>query len=641
MRLKEIRIQNFRSFLDETIPLDNYNCLVGSNGAGKSNVLQALNVFFRNTAVANVNVVTLCEEDFHHRNTSEPIKITLTFGDLSAEAREDFKAYVRSDQLVITATAEWDPAAGEAGVKQYGARLVIEDFAPYFEAVEAQAKATELKAIFRDLRDQFDELPDVSTKDDMQSALRDFEEAHPDGCTLLESESQFYGWSKGQNRLRKYVQWIYVPAVKDAATEQEEGRATALGQLLDRTVRSRVSFGNELAELKNDAAERYQQVLNRQQEALNDLSDSLTQRVREWTHLGTELRLAWHYNPDKSITVHEPLARIAAGEDKFLGEMARLGHGLQRSIFISLLQELAESDEENAPILLLGFEEPELYQHPPQARHVAQLLEELSQDKLQTILTTHSPYFVSARGFENVRMVRKSVTTPRSTVTRATHEQISADLARALGEEPRHPSSTMAAIEQIMQPSQNELFFSSTAILVEGLEDVAFLSTYLTLHGSWNEFRKLGCHFIVAEGKCNLSRPLVIANALGIPAFVFFDSDAERFREKPANHPRNNGCILKLCGIEGVDPMPTETQWADNCVMWHSDIQDVVRADFGAEVWDLAERAARDTAGYVDGVQRKNSLLIAATLEQLAQDGHTSAILDKACQAILAFAAGH
>ncbi len=120
MRLKEIRIQNFRSFLDETIPLDNYNCLVGSNGAGKSNVLQALNVFFRNTAVANVNVVTLCEEDFHHRNTSEPIKITLTFGDLSAEAREDFKAYVRSDQLVITATDEWDPAAGEAGVKQYG-----------------------------------------------------------------------------------------------------------------------------------------------------------------------------------------------------------------------------------------------------------------------------------------------------------------------------------------------------------------------------------------------------------------------------------------------------------------------------------------------------------------------------------------
>jgi len=641
MRLKEIRIQNFRSFLDETIPWGNYNCLVGSNGAGKSNVLQALNVFFRNTAVANVNVVTLSEEDFHHRNTSEPVKITLTFGDLSAEAREDFKAYVRSDQLVITATAEWDPAPGEAEVKQYGARLVMEDFAPYFEAVEAPAKVAELKAIYRGLRDQFDELPDVSTKDDMQSALRDFEEAHPDGCTLLKSESQFYGWSKGQNRLRKYVQWIYVPAVKDAATEQEEGRATALGQLLDRTVRSRVSFGDEMAELKHDAAERYQQVLKRQQGALNDLSDSLTQRVREWTHLGTEVRLAWHYNPDKSITVNEPLARIAAGEDKFLGEMARLGHGLQRAIFISLLQELAESDEENAPMLLLGFEEPELYQHPPQARHVAHLLEELSQDKLQAILTTHSPYFVSARGFENVRMVRKSVTTPRSTVTRATHEQISADLARALGEEPRHPSSTMAAIEQIMQPSQNELFFSSTAILVEGLEDVAFLSTYLTLHGSWSEFRKLGCHFIVAEGKCNLSRPLVIANALGIPAFVFFDSDADRFREKPTNNLRNNGCILKLCGIKGVDPMPTETQWADNCVMWHSDIQDVVRADFGAEVWDQAERAARDTAGYVDGIQRKNSLLIAATLEQLAQDGHTSAILDRACRAILAFAAGH
>lgn len=66
MRLREIRIQNFRSFKDETIHLDDYTCLVGPNGAGKSTVLQALNVFFRNTAVSAVNLHVLSEEDFHH-----------------------------------------------------------------------------------------------------------------------------------------------------------------------------------------------------------------------------------------------------------------------------------------------------------------------------------------------------------------------------------------------------------------------------------------------------------------------------------------------------------------------------------------------------------------------------------------------
>lgn len=52
MRLTEIKIKNFRSFEDETIAVDDYTCFVGPNGTGKSTVLQALNVFFRNTSAA-------------------------------------------------------------------------------------------------------------------------------------------------------------------------------------------------------------------------------------------------------------------------------------------------------------------------------------------------------------------------------------------------------------------------------------------------------------------------------------------------------------------------------------------------------------------------------------------------------------
>ena len=39
MRISSIRIENFRSFEDETLPLNNYACLVGPNGAGKATVL--------------------------------------------------------------------------------------------------------------------------------------------------------------------------------------------------------------------------------------------------------------------------------------------------------------------------------------------------------------------------------------------------------------------------------------------------------------------------------------------------------------------------------------------------------------------------------------------------------------------------
>lgn len=108
MKLAEIRIKNFRSFEDESIYLDEYTCLVGPNGSGKSTVLQSLNVFFRNTTGSSVNLHLLSDEDFHHKRTEEPIEITLTFEELSADAQEDFKAYYRNGKLVVSAIAEWD-----------------------------------------------------------------------------------------------------------------------------------------------------------------------------------------------------------------------------------------------------------------------------------------------------------------------------------------------------------------------------------------------------------------------------------------------------------------------------------------------------------------------------------------------------
>jgi len=64
MILTEIKIENFRTFDDETIVFDDYTCFVGPNGSGKSAVLTALNVFFRNNASTATDVQNLSEEDF-------------------------------------------------------------------------------------------------------------------------------------------------------------------------------------------------------------------------------------------------------------------------------------------------------------------------------------------------------------------------------------------------------------------------------------------------------------------------------------------------------------------------------------------------------------------------------------------------
>lgn len=636
MKLYSLRIRNYRCFDDKTIYLDNYNSLVGPNGSGKSSVLMALNVFFRNTE-APTSVLTLSDEDFHNRNISIPIEITATFRELSDVAKDDFKAYVRQNELIVMSKAVWNSDTLSAQVEQLGSRLVMHAFAPYFEAEESGAKVSELKATFAKLRECYPDVDAATTKEAMRAALRDYEEAHSDLCQPLESANQFYGWSKGTNLLGKYVQWVYLPAIKDPAGEQDEHKNTALGRLLQRSVRNQINFSGPINDLRRDAVGKYEKILKAENNMLSNLGSALQDKLRIWAHSGAKVELNWHFDEAKSVTVSDPFARVSVGDGEFLGEITRAGHGFQRSFLIALLQVLAESNDEASPTLILGFEEPELYQHPPQARHLAALLEELSCQITQIILTTHSPYFVSSKGYESIRLIRIPRGQSACTVTTTEYQKLSETLAVALGEAPATRSELIAAVEQIMQPSQSEMFFCKLPILVEGPEDVAFIATWLQRHGHWPEFRQLGCHFVVCGGKTNMSRPLAIANLLELPAFVVFDGDCDKAigdNEKP--HLRDNRCLLSLVSEESP-PIVDECYFGSRLVMWRTRIMDVVQQEIGANVWESAENEVRN-AQNMHHVKRKNPILAAATIEQLIDNAVELPKLDRLGTLLLTYA---
>lgn len=636
MKIKSLRIQNFRSFSDETIEFDQYTCLVGPNGAGKSTVLAALNVFFRNSG-SHTSATSLSDQDFHKRNTADPVRITVTFSGLSPAAKEDLKAYVRQDQLVVTAQATWDATANTAPVQQFGSRMVMEDFATYFQKDKGGALAPELKSVYAELRERYPDLPSVRSKADMADALQAYEESHQELCRLMESPDQFYGFTKGVGRIEPHCQWVCVPAVKDASEEEREGRNTALGQLLERTVRRKVSFGDVLKELREEAEARYKALLDAQDQVLDTISEGIQARLQEWAHPGARVRLHWDFDPSRSVQITDPTAKANVGEGDFLGDLARLGHGLQRSFIVAVLHELATAGGAEGPTLILGLEEPELYQHPPQARHLATVLERLAQDGAQVVASTHSPYLVSGRGVEAIRMVRKHRASQATKVSGTTHARLSARLAEVLGGAPATSSTTMATVEQILQPSQNEMFFSRVPILVEGIEDVAFISTHLHLSQRWDDFRRLGCHFVVAEGKNKLSRPLAIACLLDLPAFTVLDADTHKAGEEEDNR-RDNGCILKLAGLQHIDPIPDDHVFHDSVVMWKETIGRAIRADFPEGTWNSAEQEARARHQLRDGVKQKNTLIITGTLEVLFERQLRSALLDRVCDHILTFA---
>lgn len=464
MRLKELRIENFRSFEDERIILEDYSCFVGPNGAGKSTILTALNVFFRNNSSTSTDVCKLSEEDFHHKVTKNPIKITLEFTDLTDEEIEEFKHYYRQDKLILFAQARWDENKQCAPVTQHGVRLVIKEFKEFFEAMDdTTKKVADLREIYNRIKKNFPELPAIQTKAGMEGALREYEENHKDLCGPLEDNGSFYGWTKGTNKLRKYIEWVYVPAVKDASTEQDESSKSALGQLLERTIRTKIDFKKPIGELKKEVEDKYKNLLSEQEGTLTALADSLKSKLQEWSSPDAKLNLKWHYDNEKSIDIKEPNARALIGEGGFIGEVARLGHGMQRAFLVTILQELAESNLETSPLLILGIEEPELYQHPPQARHMANLLINLTEDgkkRTQIITSTHSPHFVSVENFHNIRVVKKNKN-EISKVTWTNFEKLEERISKATGDKLGTPSSLMARINQFLFPSHKELFFSS------------------------------------------------------------------------------------------------------------------------------------------------------------------------------------
>lgn len=613
MKLESVRIQNFRTFKDETIYFSDYTCLVGPNGSGKSTVLNALNVFFRQCKDCKTDMIKLSSDDFHHKNTSEPILITVTFTELSAQAKKDLADYVRQERLIVTAKAEFDEGTERAEVKQFGNRLGMAEFKAWFEAEKAKKSATELKQIFSNLREKWPDIPMVSSKADMAKALNDFEASHSSECTLIPSEDQFYGVSKGVNRLSPHLQWIFVSATKDFSEEAEENKNSALGQLLSRAIRAKVNFSEKVASLRNELMQSYQKMLDNEQGVLSSISSSLQIKLKLWANPSATAKVLWRNDADKSIKIEEPFAHIQIGEKGFESELARFGHGMQRSYLLTLLQELAGTEGSNAPTLIMAIEEPELYQHPPQARYLSEVLQELAADNSQIIVCSHSPYFIPSDDFHNVRMVREIGSPSFSTVTSLKYVDLSRELQEA-GNKAIKENGMIAKLYPILRPEISEMFFSKKLVLVEGIEDVAYLTSYIQLMGRLSDFRRSGYHIIPVGGKSELIKPLAIAKLLNIEVFVVCDADTDKTREDEINkHKSDNAAILHLLGYDKDENWPDFDIKKPNIVMWKTNITNTIDQEFGAD-WNIYKDQAASYYGNAGGL-KKNPLAVSRALE--------------------------
>lgn len=90
MKIKSLKIRNFKTFDEEGISLTmkDLTTLVGENSTGKSNVLEALDLFF------NFSAAKVSKESFHHDDNSKEISIEVKFGMLSDPEKKKFKVHL-------------------------------------------------------------------------------------------------------------------------------------------------------------------------------------------------------------------------------------------------------------------------------------------------------------------------------------------------------------------------------------------------------------------------------------------------------------------------------------------------------------------------------------------------------------------
>lgn len=94
MILEELKIKNFRGYRTETIiPISKLTAFIGKNDAGKSSVLEALEIFFNNSLV-------VCErEDLNINADNNQIEITCVFSEYPNEIIIDAAAPTSSMSL--------------------------------------------------------------------------------------------------------------------------------------------------------------------------------------------------------------------------------------------------------------------------------------------------------------------------------------------------------------------------------------------------------------------------------------------------------------------------------------------------------------------------------------------------------------
>lgn len=357
MRLREVRIKNFRNLVDVTVPVGDTTILVGANNSGKTAFLEAIRIALTRTPTIRGQVFH--GYDYHMSKSgqspedSEGIEVELWF-------RED-------------RPGEWPDSLIQA-----------------LDQIIQTDPVRDLDSIRMLLTSKHDA--------ETRALVTKWEFLTMDGKVLDRATADVRNLSK----FLGYVRIFYLSAIRNP---QEEFSATS--QFWSRILRD-LKIPDEQRKVLSDQLAKVNEDLLKADSRLEQVRTALEagQKIMEMGAQHTTSIQALPVRPWDLMSKAEVVVQGRGTEVGF--PLLRHGQGAQSlavlSLFQSYIDVLLKPTFQQETEAILALEEPEAHLHPQATRALAA---NLGQVKSQQLMSSHSPYFIQEIPFKQIRMFRR------------------------------------------------------------------------------------------------------------------------------------------------------------------------------------------------------------------------------------------
>lgn len=521
MRLKSIKIQNFRKLNDVEINFGDATFLIGANNAGKSSTLDVIEYLVTDKKLDNACRSKYIGEDGEELVKTEDVIIEGCFDNVQASIVN--QRGFNSSRL----NSYTDEGGNEKYSFNYRVRLTPDGK----NHREIQMHQQKLKDDFVDCRKWQDYIYKgasaeiFSDVDDLNRNLttkekKELEENYPSLFEVQENNEWFENpGGIAANVLSKLPRFLKIKA-EVLSEEMDAAKSGTLHDLLS------YMFDDvrKNSEHYKKAAEELQK-LSKEMDP-NDENGAFGQLMNDLNKVVDDVFPKASINVDTDLTKAESLKPIfdVTMSSNVTTDVLHQGTGLVRSAVFALLrfnkQRTENISNEDDRGLIIGFEEPELFLHPNAAENMRRVIYELADSNSQIVATTHSPYMIDLS--QKPKQVLNSYTIGVNDFANVIAFNLT-DAFRKIQDDDKVRVKMIQKIDDYVA----RVFFAQKVIIVEGdTEDIVFKRTIEVMPEEVKKIVSSKYQIIKATGKATMISFIRYLKALSVDLFVVHDEDA-------------------------------------------------------------------------------------------------------------------